>query len=112
MNYLSGMLDDDTKDRRYHPRSFEELAADPIPQTFINEPLPPDNVSTLAVARVRSIHATLVESLNSTRALQHRLELGVTVPRDRQREVVRAPYAATRNQVQALAACLELEGLE
>jgi len=38
------MLDD--RDR-YHPRTIEELAADPIPVTLINEPLPPDNVSTL-----------------------------------------------------------------
>ena len=106
------MLDDYTRDRRYHPRTFEELASDPIPQTFINEPLPPDNVSALPVARVRSIHAALVESLNSTQALLRRLELGVTVPRDGQREVVRALYVATRNQVRALAACLELEGLE
>ena len=41
-----------------------------------------------------------------------RLEAGVTVPRDQQREVVRLLYVATRHQVQALAACLELEGLE
>jgi hypothetical protein len=37
---------------------------------------------------------------------------GVYVPRDGQREVVRALYVATRNQVRALAAVLELEGLE
>ena len=99
-------------DDKYHPRQFEEMVEDPIPVTFINEPLPPDNVSTLPVARVRSIHATLVESLNSTQALLRRLELGVTVPREGQREVVRLLYVATRNQVRALAACLELEGLE
>jgi len=37
---------------------------------------------------------------------------GVNVPRDGQREVVRALYVATRNQVRALAAALELDGLE
>jgi hypothetical protein len=37
---------------------------------------------------------------------------GVTVPRDRQREVVRLLYVATRHQVKALAAVLEFEGLE
>ena len=54
----------------------------------------------------------LVENLNSTQALLTRLESGVTVPRDRQREIVRLLYVATPHQVQALAACLELEGLE
>jgi hypothetical protein len=37
---------------------------------------------------------------------------GVQVARAEQREVVRLLYVATRNQVKALAACLELEGLE
>jgi hypothetical protein len=41
-----------------------------------------------------------------------RLEDGITVPKDAQREVVRLLYVATRRQVQALAATLELEGLE
>jgi hypothetical protein len=54
----------------------------------------------------------LVESLNGTQALLTRLESGVTVPRDQQREIVRLLYVATPHQVQALAACLELEGLE
>ena len=54
----------------------------------------------------------MVESLNSTQALLRRLELGVTVPREGQREVVRALSVATRNQVKALAAVLELDGLE
>ena len=54
----------------------------------------------------------LVESLNSTRALLRRLEDGVTVPRDQQREIVRLLYVATRHQVKALTAVLELEGLE
>jgi hypothetical protein len=87
------------------------MASDRTPVSWINEPLPPDNVSTL-VPRQRSIHAVLVENLNSTRALLARLEAGVTVPRQEQREVVRLLYVATRHQVKALAACLELEGLE
>ena len=37
---------------------------------------------------------------------------GVYVPREGQREVVRALYVATRNQIRALSAVLELEGLE
>ena len=97
-------------DRRYWPRQFDEIEG--TPQTWINEPLPPDNVSTL-VPRQRSIHAVLVENLNSTQALLTRLESGrVCVPRDQQREVVRVLYVATRHQARALAATLELDGLE
>src|SRR5262245_37694726 len=41
------------------------------------------------------------------------LESGrVCVPRQEQREIVRLLYVATRHQVKALAAVLELEGLE
>jgi hypothetical protein len=95
---------------RYWPRRFDEIEG--TPQTWINEPAPPDNVATL-VPRQRSIHAVLVENLNSTQALLARLEHhGVTVPRDRQREIVRLLYVAARNQVRALLAVLELEGLE
>jgi hypothetical protein len=53
-----------------------------------------------------------VESLNSTRALLRRLELGVHVPRQEQREVIRLLYVAAQHQAKALAAVLELEGLE
>jgi len=95
---------------RYWPRQFDEIEG--TPQTWINEPLPPDNVSTL-VPRQRSIHAVLVENLNSTQALLTRLESGrVCVPRDQQREVVRSLYVASRNQAKALIATLELQGLE
>jgi hypothetical protein len=54
----------------------------------------------------------LAENLNSTRALLRRLEDGVTVSQDEQCEIVRLLFVATRNQVRALAACLELVGLE
>ena len=88
------------------------MAEDAVPTSLINKPVPPDNVSTL-VPRQRSIHAVLVESLNSTQALLTRLESGrICVPREAQREVVRLLYVATRHQVKALTACLELEGLE
>jgi hypothetical protein len=63
-------------------------------------------------AQQRSLHAVLVESLTNTRTLLARLEVGITVPRDQQREVMRLLYFAPRHQVQALAACLQLEGLE
>jgi hypothetical protein len=96
---------------RYWPRQFEEMASDRTPVSWLNEPAPPDNVATL-VPRQRSIHAVLVESLNNTKALLARLEAGVTVPRQEQREVVRLLYVATRHQVKALAVVLELDGLE
>jgi hypothetical protein len=54
----------------------------------------------------------LCEALTNTQALLTRLEAGVTVPRDQQREVVRSLYVATRHQAKALAAVLELDGLE
>ena len=80
--------------------------------SWLNEPVPPDNVATL-VPRQRSIHAVLVENLNSTQALLTRLKSGrVCVPRQEQREVIRLLYVATRHQVKALAAVLELDGLE
>jgi hypothetical protein len=96
---------------KYNPRSLDEIESDRTPVTWLNEPAPPDNVATL-VPRQRSLHAVLVENLNSTQALLTRLEAGVTVPRREQREVVRLLYVATRHQVRALAATLELDGLE
>ena len=98
-------------DDKCRPRSFVEDPG-PGPISFINEPIAPDNVSAMPLQKARSIHAVLVESLNHMRAPLVRLEAGVTVPRDQQREVVRELYVATRHQVQALAATLELEGLE
>ena len=67
---------------------------------------------TLAARTARPLHAVLVESLNSTQALLQRLEAGVTVPRDQQREIIRLLYVATRHQVKALIATLECDGLE
>ena len=103
------MLDD--RDR-FRPRRFDELAEDSIPRSLLNEPLPPDNVRTLAQPKARSFHAVLCEALIDAQALLARLEAGVMVPRDQQREVVRSLYMATRNQVRALIATLELQGLE
>ena len=98
-------------DRRYWPRQFEEMASDPVPVSWINEPALPDNVAAL-VPRQRSLHAVLCQALTNSRALLTRLESGVTVPRQEQREVVRLLYVSTRHQVAALAAVLELDGLE
>jgi hypothetical protein len=54
----------------------------------------------------------LVENLNSTRALLRQLEDGVSVSNDAQCEIIRLLFVATRQQVQALNAALECEGLE
>ena len=97
---------------KYRPRTFEELADDRTPVTFVNELSPPDNVSTLVRTGQRSLHAVLCESLKQTKELLARLELGVYVPRAEQREIIRLLYIATRHQVKALAAVLELDGLE
>jgi hypothetical protein len=96
-----------TRQVRYHPAQIDEIEER---RSLISEPLPPENV--IPLRHSRPLHAVLVESLNSTGALLRRLEDGVTVPRDVQREIVRLLYVATRQQVQALAATLELDGLE
>jgi hypothetical protein len=98
-------------DRRFWPRRFDEMASDRTPVSWLNEPLP-DNVRSIGRAARRPLHAVLCEALTNTQALLARLEAGVTVPRDQQREIVRLLYVATRNQAKALIATLELEGLE
>jgi len=92
---------------KYWPAQIDEVENR---RTLVSEPAPPPNV--VALPKARSLHAVLVENLNSTRALLRRLEAGVQVQHNGQREVVRALYVATRNQAQALAVVLELEGLE
>jgi hypothetical protein len=47
------------RDGRFHPRSFEEMASDPVPVSFLNEPLPPDNVGVLVPAQARPLHAVV-----------------------------------------------------
>ena len=65
------------------------------------------------VQRDKPIQALLCEVLVHTKELLARLEAkGVYVPRDDQKQVVRELYVQTRRQLQALAACPELEGLE
>jgi hypothetical protein len=97
---------------RFWPRDVTEVEQRP---SIINEALDaPEGTTALPVVqRDKPLHAVLCESLKQTRELLIRLEArGVYVPRDAQREIVRLLYVATRNQVKALAACLELEGLE
>ena len=99
-----------TSDDKYRARPLEEIEGNGI--SIINEPIPPENVRTLVRPRQRSLHAVLCEAVINTQAPLARLEAGVTVPRDQQREVVRVLYVATRHQARALAATLELDGLE
>ena len=92
---------------KYNPAQLDEIENR---RSLISELVPPDNVVSLR--RSRPLHAVLVENLNSTKALLRHLEDGVTVSDDEQCEIVRSLFVATREQVQALAATLELDGLE
>jgi hypothetical protein len=92
---------------KFHPAQIDEIENR---RSLISEPSPPDNV--VALPRSRSLHQVLVESLNATKALLRSLEDGVSVSEHRHREIIRLLYVATRHQVKALAACLELGGLE
>ena len=100
------MLDD-----KYRPRRFDEMMADPIPKSLLNEPLPPDNV--IALPRpAHSLHAVLCDALTSNRGLLQRLDLGVTAPPGAAREAVRDLFVQLRRTVQTLSRCLELPDLE
>ena len=102
------------RDDRYRPADIEELEEKP---SLINEPIR-EVIELRPGQSAASLHALLVGVRNQAQALLERLETrGVYVPREGQREVVRALvvralYVATRNQVRALSAVLELEGLE
>ncbi|MGC1234666.1 MAG: hypothetical protein WA838_08390, partial [Xanthobacteraceae bacterium] len=74
----------------------------------------PDGTVALPVLnREKPLHAQLCEVLVHTKELLAPLEAkGVRVPRDDQWQVVREVYVQTRRQLQALAAVLELGGLE
>ena len=94
MDYLVAM-----RDERYRPFDIEELE---------------DKVSLLNEPIREVIEPEPGQSAASLYALLERMETrGVRVPRDgQQREAVRELYVQTKRQVQALAACLALEGLE
>ena len=102
------------RDDRYRLADIEKLEEKP---SLINEPIR-EVIELRPGQSAASLHALLVGVRNQAQALLERLETrGVYVPREGQREVVRALvvralYVATRNQVRALSAVLELEGLE
>ena len=88
------------------------MAEDATPVTLLNEPVR-EVIELRPGQQAASLYALLVGLRNQAQALLDRLETrGVYVPRQGQREVVRALYVATRNQVKALSAVLELDGLE
>ena len=99
-----------TSDDKYRPRELEEIEGNGI--SIINEPIPPENVRALVRPRQRSVHAVLCEAVINTQALVTRLEFGVQAPPGQARVTVRELYVQTRRQLNALAAVLELEGLE
>ena len=97
-------------DRRYWPQEFD--GSDPVPVSWINEPMPPDNVCTLA-PKPRSLHASLAETLASSRGLLTRLENGhVQAPPGEARVAVRELYVLLRRIVPVLSRCAELPDLE
>ena len=97
---------------KYWPRQFHEMTEDRTPVTLLNEPVR-EVIELRPGQQAASLYALLVGVRNRAQALLERLETrGVYVPRQGQREVVRAHYVATRNQVKALSAVLELDGLE
>ena len=98
------------RDDRYRPADVAEVEQK---VSLLNEPVHDEVIELRPGQSAASLHALLVGVRNQAQALLDRLETrGVYVPKDQQREVVRLLYVATRNQVRALAACLELEGLE
>ena len=84
------MLDD--RDR-YWPGRFDEMAADPIPTTLLNEPAR-DVIELRPGQSAASLHALLVGLRSAALALLGRMEnRGVQVARDDQRQVATAQSA-------------------
>ena len=98
------------RDDRYRPADIAEVEQK---ISLLNEPIHDEVIDLRPGQAAASLYALLVGLRNQAQALLDRLETrGVYVPREGQREVVRALSVATRNQVKALAAVLELDGLE
>ena len=104
MAYLVAMRDD-----RYRPADIDEMEQK---VSLINEPIR-EVIELRPGQSAVSLHALLVGVRNQAQALLDRLETrGVVVWRDDQRATVRELYVQTKRQVKALAATLELDGLE
>ena len=93
---------------RFCPQTSDELAADPIPVSFINRPPLPDNVATLVPRQRRSLHAVVAQNLADVDGLIARLDLGVDVAYSG-RELIRELYVQCRKQRELLEAALRLE---
>jgi hypothetical protein len=92
-------------------RHIEEIEGNGV--SLINEPLPPENVSTLVRTKQRSLHASFAETLASSRGLLARLENGrVQAPPGEARVAIREAYVQLRRTVPVLSRCLELSDLE
>jgi len=89
------------------------MTEDVSPVSIINEPIHDEVIELRPGQASASLHALLVGVRNQAQALLERMEnRGVQVARQEQREIIRLLYVATRHQVKALAAVLELDGLE
>jgi hypothetical protein len=77
---------------KYWPRQFDEMAEDPVPVSFLIEPLPADNVGVMVPAQARPLHAIVAQSLADVEGLIARLETtGVRVA-DSGRGLIRDLY--------------------
>jgi hypothetical protein len=85
---------------RYRPCEVFDLADQ---TSLLNEP-----AVDIRLRRQPPLSAVLADVRNHTEVLAARLEAGVHVRTDADREVVKALYLATRRQLEALAAALEL----
>ena len=103
---------DDTKDR-FWPRSFSLEPLQENPVSLINEPVRGGRDGAAAGGQAETAACRLGGEFDPyASAADAAGGWGAGAPRDQQRETVRALYVATQNQLQALVACLELEGLE
>jgi hypothetical protein len=93
-------------DRRYWPRQFDEIEG--TPQTWLNEPVPPDNVAMLVPHKRRSLHAIVAQNLADVEDLIARLDFGAGVAASG-RALIRDLYVQSRKQRDLLAAALRLE---
>ena len=79
---------------KYWPRQIDEIEGNGV--SLINEPILEDVIELRPGQASASLHALLVGVRNGAQALLERLETrGVYVPREGQREAVRALYVAT-----------------
>jgi hypothetical protein len=91
---------------RYKPRQLDDETL-----SLINEPIGAlvDDVTVLpCVRREPPLRAIMLDILGRTQTLLGCLEHGVPASTDRQRAAVRSLYERSREQLQALAACLDL----